>query len=123
MSLEWASGSAVEIAFLPSRILIQYQPALDPVGRHWDAAVQRVAKVYPQLDEDVWDMIEEPVLVLDEDSEDETQWFLMEFPPDLRLVGRLRTLTLEEQAEAYLADGDPEEWKALSGRLLGGPTE
>ena len=95
--------AAVCIDVSPERIIVQYRPALDPVGRHWDEAVQCITTGYPNLDDSHWEQLDEPVMTLEQDTEEETQWFVMALStPHWGLMGQLRSMSLEEQVLSYL---------------------
>lgn len=95
--------AAVCIDIAPGRIIVQYRPGLDPVGRHWDEAVKCITAGYPNLDACAWEQLDEPVLTLEADTEEETQWFVMELEDSpWGLTGQLRSMSLEEQVLSYL---------------------
>ena len=96
---------AVEIVLEPEVVVIQYRPALDPTGRHWDDAIRRLDGIHPFLDEAGWEALDEPSVVLGEDTEDETHFYVAPTAVAHQdgLIGRLRSLTLQEQAALYLA--------------------
>lgn len=95
--------AAVCIDIAPGRIIVQYRPGLDPVGRHWDEVVKCISAGYPNLGACAWEQLDEPVLTLEEDTEEETQWFVMELGDSKwGLTGQLRSMSLEEQVLSYL---------------------
>ena len=93
--------SAVELAFGPDRVVVQYRPQFDADGASWDEALVRLGVLYRSLPAPVWDQLEEPVMV---SADGETEWFVMELDgcQQWSFVGQLRTMNLSERVTQYL---------------------